>query len=276
MHDRAPEQHVVCFSGGHSSALVAVEVVRKYGPQRVVLLNHDIHPRVEDEDIKRFKREVAAALGVPITYASHPRPEWDQFDVVRAARAFKVGTGTALCTHRLKTEPFMRWLEANVSDKGATIIYYGFDAGERVRMQRRSSIMGALGYRTAYPLAFWPRTIASTAELGVAPPLTYAQFKHANCVGCLKAGRQHWYVVFVTRPDVWARAKEAEEDIGHSILSDTYLDELEPLFVKMRAAQVPATEAVPSGKFWATAKKAVRSLPVIDAEQEARPCECTF
>jgi hypothetical protein len=39
-------RHVVCFSGGHSSALVAIEVVRRYGRNGVVLLNHDINPRV--------------------------------------------------------------------------------------------------------------------------------------------------------------------------------------------------------------------------------------
>ena len=47
----------MCFSGGHSSALVAIEVVRRYGNRDVVLLNHDIHARTEDADVKRFKRE---------------------------------------------------------------------------------------------------------------------------------------------------------------------------------------------------------------------------
>ena len=37
----AAPAHVVCFSGGHSSALVAIEVVRRYGRGDVVLLNHD-------------------------------------------------------------------------------------------------------------------------------------------------------------------------------------------------------------------------------------------
>ena len=69
---------VVCFSGGHSSALVAVEVVRRYGREGVVLLNHDINPRVEDADVKRFKREMSEALGLPITQANHPR--WEEWD----------------------------------------------------------------------------------------------------------------------------------------------------------------------------------------------------
>lgn len=36
-------KHIICYSGGHSSALVAIEVARKYGAGDVVLLNHDIH-----------------------------------------------------------------------------------------------------------------------------------------------------------------------------------------------------------------------------------------
>jgi PP-loop superfamily ATP-utilizing enzyme len=57
-------KYVVCFSGGHSSALVAIETVRKYGKENVILLNHDISISVEDEDIKRFKNEVAQYLDI--------------------------------------------------------------------------------------------------------------------------------------------------------------------------------------------------------------------
>jgi 3'-phosphoadenosine 5'-phosphosulfate sulfotransferase (PAPS reductase)/FAD synthetase len=137
-------KHVVCYSGGHSSALVAIEVVRRFGADGVVLLNHDINGRVEDADVKRFKREVAAALGLPITYANHAKwDEWDQFDVVMHARAFKVRNGEELCTNRLKTEPFKRWLAANV-EKSACTVYYGFDANEMTRITRRAGIMGAM------------------------------------------------------------------------------------------------------------------------------------
>ena len=90
-------KHIVCFSGGEGSALAAIEVYRRFGNDNLVLLNHNICGRVEDADIKRFKAEVAAYCGVPITYANHLA--WDtkdQFDVVVEAGAFKVGNGTAL------------------------------------------------------------------------------------------------------------------------------------------------------------------------------------
>ena len=85
-------KHIICYSGGHSSALVAIEVVRKYGKENVVLLNHDINQSVENEDIKRFKREVAEYLGLPITFANHKDFETkDQFDIATSAFGRNLG-----------------------------------------------------------------------------------------------------------------------------------------------------------------------------------------
>jgi len=266
-------KHIVCYSGGHSSALVAIEVVRKFGKEDVVLINHDIHPSVEAEDIKRFKREVAAYLGLPITYVNHP--EWDvkdQFDIVIDAKAFKVGNGTALCTNRLKTAPFHEWLEVNAL-KGQDVLYYGFDANEGGRIQRRIGILSGMGYKSDYPLAFWERTILSTKEVGIDPPNTYSDFKHANCTGCLKAGKQHWYIVYCTRPDIWAKAKLAEELIGYSILKDQYLEELEEDFERMRVLGIKTTEHEHGVTFFARVR---RTFKDIESEEDSKPCECVF
>lgn len=272
-------KHVVCYSGGHSSALVAIEVTRKFGAENVILLNHDIHASVENPDIKRFKADVAKHLGLPITYANMDGVEsMDQFDVVVKARAFKVGNGEALCSNRLKTQPFHKWLKANfpvdpVTGESGCVIYYGFDANERRRITRRSSVLGAMGYRSDYPLALWTRTIQSTREVGIEPPLTYGTFKHANCTGCLKAGMQHWYAVFCTRPDIWNKAKAAEDSIGYTIIRDYTLEELEPRFELMRCAGVKPTEHINQRRFWIDAKKAANLDPAAD---DAKPCECVI
>lgn len=273
--------HLICYSGGHSSALVAIEVARKYGTANMVLLNHDIHVSVEHPDIKRFKLEVAAHLGLPVTYANHRGDDTpvveDQFDVCVDAGAFKVGDGSELCTHRLKTRPFWQWLEQRTMP-GWTTVYYGFDPNEMHRVQRRSSIMAAKGYATDFPLALWrERTIQSTEEIGIARPLTYGVFKHGNCVGCLKAGWQHWYVVWCTRPDIWERGKQAEDEIGYAIHHDrsgpVYLEDMEAEFTKMQAAGVEPTEQTHPATFWAKARKVVK----IHVEQESQlPCECVI
>lgn len=266
-------KHIVCYSGGHSSALVAIEVARKHGTDDLILLNHDINPRVEEQDIKRFKQEVADYLGVPITYANHP--EWetkDQFDVVVDAGAFKVGNGTALCTHRLKTQPFERWLKENVPEKDC-VIYYGFDDNEMARVARRKQILGIQGYASDYPLALWEyRTITSTKDVGIEPPNTYGKFKHANCTGCLKAGKQHWYLVYLYRPDLWVKAKEAEEEIGYSILQEGEMQSLESLFQRMKDAGIETTEHEDPRTFFARVRKTLAIQ--IKSELDLKPCEC--
>lgn len=268
-------KHVICYSGGHSSGLVAIEVARRFANKDVVLLNHDLPFWTEDADIKRFKRDIADHLRLPVTYANYANAQLDQFDVTVAKQAFKVDGGQEFCTSVLKTEPFMKWLAAN-ADPAETICYYGFDANEKTRIQRRSSIMGALGWRTDYPLALWgDRTISDSLEIGIARPNTYGVFKHANCVGCLKAGWQHWYVVFCTRPDIWLKGKWAEDEIGYAIHHDdsgpVYLEDMEERFERMRCAGIPATEHIPQQRFWAQAKKII----AIQQLEDMKPCECT-
>ena len=265
-------KHIVCYSGGHSSALVAIEVVRKYGKENVVLLNHDIASRSEGADIKRFKREVAEYLGMEITYCNAANWETkDQFDVVIEAGAFKVGNGTALCTNRMKTRPFEAWLKENADLD--SVIYYGFDQNEKTRIQRRSSHLALMGYRTGFPLALWVgRTIWATEEIGLKRPNTYELFKHGNCVGCLKAGRQHWYVVYCTRPDVWKKGKMAEDIIGYTIIKGTRLEDLEPLFERMQRIGIDPTEHIPAATFWASVRNRVKCD--IATEENEMPCEC--
>lgn len=270
-------QHVVCYSGGHSSALTAISVVKRYGRDNVILVNHDINPRVEDADIKRFKREVADWLGIPVTFVNYKDADADQFDICVKHKGFKARNGNELCTSRLKTQPFMDWLLRTFPQKNC-VIYYGFDANETVRIQRRSGILGADGYRTDFPLALWPtRVVRSTREIGIEPPNTYGVFKHANCIGCLKAGWQHWYVVYCTRPDIWEKAKWAEDEIGHAIhfdkkLGPVYLEDMEPRFSAMKTAAVAYTEHVPQQRFWADAKK----LIPVEFLEDSKPCECVF
>lgn len=268
-------KHVVCYSGGETSGIVAYEVTRRYGAENVILINHDINPSVEHWDIKRYKVELAEQLGVEITYANMPGwDEKDQFDVCVDAKAFKAGVHP-LCTNRLKTKPFHKWLDVHFPLDPATgrnegvIIYYGFESGETERIERRRGILQAKGYRSAYPLAEWDNTIQSTREIGVAPPETYQIWKHANCTGCLRAGKQHWYVVYCRRRDVWEKAKKAERLIGYSILKDSYLKDLEPRFEEMRRAGIHADEKTKAATFWAAAKKILGARP----KEEETVCE---
>lgn len=271
-------KYIVCLSGGHSSALCAIECVRKFGKENVILLNHDISPEVEDIDIKRFKNEIAAYLGVPITYANMQGWETDTpLKVCRKIGAFKIGNGTALCTYNLKTKPFYEWLQQNypVSKgqmRGDVVILYGFDKSETSRIQRRIGVMQTKGYYTDFPLAFWERTIQNTEEIGIKRPATYDLFRHANCKGCLKAGKQQWYLVFCMYPKLWEEAIQAEKEIGFSILKDTYLEELEPKFKQMKCIGIVPGEKMKPQTFWSKVEKA---LPM-EGQLSFLPCECAL
>lgn len=257
--------HIVCLSGGHSSGIAAIETVRRYGKENTILLNHDLCARSEPEDIKRFKHDIANYLGLEITFANMPHcDEKDQFDVCMERHAFKYGIqSSALCTRVLKTEPFYSWLAENFPASkenlctDATVIY-GFDPKEVNRINRRTELMAAMGYTTEYPLCWEQRSITNTEEIGIVRPASYEIFNHANCIGCLKAGKQHWYIVFCLFPHAWEKAKYAEAQIGHSILKQAFLKDLEAEFGQLRAMGLPATEKIPSQTFWAQARKLLK------------------
>jgi hypothetical protein len=267
-------KHVVCYSGGHESAIAAIETVEKYGYKDVILLNHDICERSEDPDIKRFKREVADYVNVPITYANMSR--WwqkDQFDVCMELEAFKFGIqSSALCTREIKTKPFENWLSKNFPSKPFEVrddveIIYGFGRNEGTRITRRVGVMLSKGYKTDYPLLWEHRTIHDTEEAGIKRPRTYEIFNHANCKGCLKAGKQHWFVVYCLYPEVWEKAKRAEEKIGYSILREKFLKDYEEEFKFLNESNLTATEKINPQKFWATARKLIKG-------DDNLPCEC--
>ena len=271
-------KYIVCYSGGHSSALVAIETVRKHGKEDVILLNHNISEEVEHKDIKRFKEEVAEYLGLEITYAN--MEGWEHKTPLRVCKelgGFKFGNSPVLCTTKLKTEPFNKWLKEKFPvRKGEVredlVILYGFDKNEKARIQRRASILGQQGYKTEFPLAFWDRTIQSTEEIGIKKPSVYALHRHANCIGCLKAGMQSWYLVYCLYPKLWNEAKETEAEIGYSILKDKFLEELEPKFAQMKCQGMVPTEKINPQAFWRKVEKELQLIGQISW----LPCECSY
>ena len=261
-------KYVVCYSGGHSSALAAVETVRKYGKENVILLNHNISSKVERPDVKRFKQEVADVLGIEITYANHPQYEqMTPLALARELKAFQYRPGEKLCTYYLKTKPFYDWLKENYpAPKGRMrediTLIYGFDNSEPARIERRIAHLRKMGYYVQFPLTWEQRTIFSIEEIGVKPPESYAYCRHGNCDGCLKAGRISWYRIFVgdgtqVPSPLFVEAMETEEIVGHSILKDTYLKELIPDVMRMYQFGIPANENVDTHTFWAFNKRRV-------------------
>lgn len=271
-------KYVVCFSGGHSSALTAIETVKKAGKENVILLNHNISAEVEHKDIKRFKQDIADYLDLSITYAN--MDGWEIKTPLRICRELGALVNPngmqALCTYNLKTKPFHEWLAENYPADIEHVredlkIIYGFDMQEKHRIQRRAGIMATMGYKTDYPLALWKRTIDRTEDIGIKRPITYRIYKHANCEGCLKAGKQQWYITYCLRPDIFQEAKETESELGYSILKKNYLEELESEFKEMKYEKniCPSQKTDPN-TFWANVER------IMPEQQSLFPCECAI
>lgn len=132
------------------------------------------------------------------------------------------------------------------------------------------------GYKTCYPLAqSWDIDVSSTEQIGIKKPLAYGSFKHANCTGCIKGGKQHWYVTFCERPDIFEKAKEAERVIEHSILKSGYLKDFECLFERMRNVGIVPTEHIPHQTFWATVNRELKEPNLFQFEEFEKPCACS-
>lgn len=258
-------KYVVCYSGGHSSALAAVETVRKYGKD-TILLNHDISDIVEDTDVKRFKQEVADYLGIPITYANRENFQSDTpLSLCRKMNRFHFSVGNSICTYYLKTEPFYKWLKKYYPVKPTEIsqeivLVYGFGKKELHRIKRRRKHLLKIGYLSEYPLAEENSSylLQDIRKLGIPLPETYAYTKHANCKGCLKAGKQHWYMVYCRWPKIFTEALETEKLIGYSIIKDNFLYELIPLYEKMKAAGIEPNDKEYCAIFWSRTKKILK------------------
>lgn len=252
-------KYVVCYSGGHSSALAAVETVIRHGRKDTILLNHDISSKVEDEDVKRFKTELADYLEVPIVYANRESFGTDTpLSLCRQMGRIRFKAGNSICTYYLKTEPFYRWLKENypvgcreISDK--ITLVYGFDASEQQRIARRQKHLLSKGYLSEYPLADKGNRlkISDIREMGIRLPETYGVARHANCKGCLKAGKQHWYMVYCLWPDIFREAVWTEEILGYKIIRGYFLRELEPMFACMKEEGIMPGDSECSAVFWA-------------------------
>jgi hypothetical protein len=65
-------------------------------------------------------------------------------------------------------------------------------------------------------------------RLGIARPKMYdLGYNNNNCIGCVKGGMGYWNKIRKDFPEVFEQRAKLERDIGHSILKECYLDELE-------------------------------------------------
>ncbi len=206
--------HVVGFSGGIASAVTA-QLGAEEHEGNTVLLYHDT--RTEPPDNDRFRAEVAAHIGLPITEDSDGRNIWQVFQ-----DEGMLGNGrNTPCSRILKQERSLAYLRTHMP----AVLYLGFTADEWRRAQRSWARYAKRGIEVRFPLVerkitkdqCWTQ-VAKCWKIAL--PAMYEWADHANCIPCIKGKLAYWGLVAMHHPEAWERAASTEEAFGHTIFTE--------------------------------------------------------
>ena len=221
---------VVWFSCGAASAVAAKMTVLKYGKEcNVFVVNNPV--REEDEDNRRFLKDVSEWIGQEIVSAINPSFPNCSVEEVWEKRQYMSGIHGAPCTTALKKEARYEYEKRNRADWHVL----GFTADEQDRhenfvREERENVLPVLiekGITKAHCFGI-------LRFHGIELPLMYKLgYPNANCPGCVKAtSPTYWNHVRVMHPEVFeSRAKQSRE-IGCRLVrlngKRIFLDELPP------------------------------------------------
>jgi len=215
------------FSGGAASSVVAEMVARRF-PADTILLHTPTYGEHPDAD--RFRAQVAAHIGLPITVAADGRTIWE---LIRENRWFPNNL-RGYCTETLKKRPAKRFLKAL---GGPYTVYYGFGRDEAHRVLRQRLRYAQEGVEFQAPLHalqipddFVFRVIRDDWKICLPEPYKY--MTHNNCIPCYKAGMKHWYDVLTYYPDYYRKAVLLEIEIGRTMFKDISLMSLAAKWAK--------------------------------------------
>lgn len=138
-------KHIVMFSGGAASSVVAKIVADKY-PNETILLHTPTG--AEHEDADRFRQQVADFIGLPITVEAANKTLWEMVESYKQVP----NDGLPYCTERLKLIPQDRYLKKLEKQKESFIIYLGLGVDEWRRIQKVWARNEAKGRKAAFCL----------------------------------------------------------------------------------------------------------------------------
>lgn len=210
---------IVGFSGGVTSAWCAGWALRTFLRDEVVLLFHDT--KEEHPDTYRFLREMAAALGKPITEDSDGRSVTQLF---RDEGMLGNGQQT-FCSRILKAQRGAAYIAGlrTLDDEIEIVKVVGYSTAEPKRVARMVGHAASEGITVRFPIIEERVTKQDCADwctctMGVRPSAMYDWADHANCIGCVKGGRAYWLAVHRHHPEVFEQRAKLEEEFGHTII----------------------------------------------------------
>jgi hypothetical protein len=201
--------YAVSLSSGVSSAIAADRAIERYGKKRVRLVFMDT--TWEDEDNYRFLADLERRW--------HKRIVWitDGRDPLQVAEQEHIipNQKIAPCTHRLKIEPFVRYLRTLQQCDYEVTVILGMNATEIHRHEAPRRNYGAIGIGVEYPLMWAPIEIQPFERLkewGIEPPRMYRMgYTHSNCGGrCVKQGQGDWLRTLTNFPERFDEVEQWE------------------------------------------------------------------
>ena len=134
----------------------------------------------------------------------------------------------APCTRILKKEVRKKWEWENGTDH---VYVWGLDVNETDRAERIIAAMP--NQQHEFPLIEHKLTKENAHEiakrLGLKRPVMYDMgYNNNNCIGCVKGGMGYWNKIRVDFPDVFEKRAKLERQLGCTMITGVYLDELDP------------------------------------------------
>lgn len=219
----------VWFSCGAASAVAAKKTLEKYGDiADIRIINNPVVE--EDEDNRRFLRDVEKWLGVVIEFAkNHKYPSCSAVDVWEK-RKFMSGPQGAPCTLELKKKARQQWEKEHNPDWHVL----GFTADEKKRSdkfmltERNNLIPILIDEKITKAMCF-----DIIKKAGIELPRIYSLgYPNANCIGCVKAtSPTYWNHVRKMHQNVFNERATQSRNIGAKLVrvngKRIFLDELD-------------------------------------------------
>ena len=204
--------HIISFSGGLSSFMASVRVVRDVGYENVLLVFTDT--KTEDEDLYRFLAEAKEYLS-PAEYVhlADGRDIWQVFQDEK----YMGNNRRDPCSKILKRLLFHKWVRKNFKP-GECILYYGLSWDESHRLKRLREYCDP--YQVVAPLTEKPYMVqedmmAFVKDINIKPPRLYSMgFPHNNCGGfCVKTGQAQFKLLYEKMPERYLYHEQKQEEL---------------------------------------------------------------
>jgi 3'-phosphoadenosine 5'-phosphosulfate sulfotransferase (PAPS reductase)/FAD synthetase len=213
------------FSCGANSAVATKMTIKKYGLDRVDIVNCDTGG--EHPDNVRFLLDCEEWFGKKITVLKNDKYD-DHFDVWEKTGWIN-GVMGARCTTELKK--VLRFAYQRIDD----IQVFGYSAEEEHRIERFTNTFPEV--ITEFPLKDSglqkSDCVGLLMQVGIDIPVMYKLgFSNNNCIGCCKGGAGYWNRIRKYFPEEFRKASTIERKVGHAIVrvdnEPVFLDELDP------------------------------------------------